>query len=123
MFHQQGYLLSAVAVAGCTVGRIYLCLQPRRNFPISQKGVSSPFERVPTLSAQSSIGPPPRRLFQLARPSNTASAVTRTPPRLIPTRIVCASKMPPLILHNVPDEELYIGEDGIQRPYAMLYPQ
>lgn len=31
--------------------------------------------------------------------------------------------MPPLILHNVPDEELYIGEDGIQRPYAMLYPQ
>lgn len=31
--------------------------------------------------------------------------------------------MPPLILHNVPDEELYIGEDGVQRPYAMLYPQ
>jgi hypothetical protein len=30
--------------------------------------------------------------------------------------------MPPLILHNVPDEELYIGEDGIQRPYAMLFP-
>lgn len=31
--------------------------------------------------------------------------------------------MAPLILHNVPDEELYIGEDGIQRPYAMIYPQ
>ncbi|KAI0436513.1 hypothetical protein F4803DRAFT_222588 [Xylaria telfairii] len=30
--------------------------------------------------------------------------------------------MPPLILHNVPDEELYIGEDGIQRPYAMIWP-
>ncbi|ROW13641.1 hypothetical protein VPNG_04528 [Cytospora leucostoma] len=30
--------------------------------------------------------------------------------------------MAPLILHNVPDEELYIGEDGIQRPYAMIYP-
>jgi hypothetical protein len=30
--------------------------------------------------------------------------------------------MPPLILHNVPDEELYVGEDGIQRPYAMLFP-
>ncbi|TVY64285.1 Nucleoporin [Lachnellula suecica] len=30
--------------------------------------------------------------------------------------------MPPLILHNVPDEELYTGEDGIQRPYAMLFP-
>jgi hypothetical protein len=30
--------------------------------------------------------------------------------------------MPPLILHNVPDEELYVGEDGIQRPYAMVFP-
>jgi len=30
--------------------------------------------------------------------------------------------MPPLILHNVPDEELYVGEDGVQRPYAMLFP-
>ncbi|TVY27021.1 Nucleoporin [Lachnellula hyalina] len=30
--------------------------------------------------------------------------------------------MPPLILHNVPDEELYVGDDGIQRPYAMLFP-
>ncbi|KEZ39276.1 hypothetical protein SAPIO_CDS9950 [Scedosporium apiospermum] len=31
--------------------------------------------------------------------------------------------MAPLILHNVPDEELYIGDDGIQRPYAMVFPQ
>lgn len=31
--------------------------------------------------------------------------------------------MAPLILHNVPDEELYIGEDGIQRPYAMIFSQ
>ncbi|KAI0192836.1 hypothetical protein F4808DRAFT_442644 [Astrocystis sublimbata] len=31
--------------------------------------------------------------------------------------------MPPLILHNVPDEELYTGEDGIQRPYAMVWPE
>ncbi|KAI1116588.1 hypothetical protein F5Y14DRAFT_405874 [Nemania sp. NC0429] len=30
--------------------------------------------------------------------------------------------MPPLILHNVPDEELYTGEDGIRRPYAMIWP-
>ncbi|KAI1815412.1 hypothetical protein GGS20DRAFT_543666 [Poronia punctata] len=30
--------------------------------------------------------------------------------------------MPPLILHNVPDEELYTGEDGVQRPYAMVWP-
>lgn len=30
--------------------------------------------------------------------------------------------MPPLILHNVPDDELYVGEDGVQRPYAMLFP-
>jgi hypothetical protein len=30
--------------------------------------------------------------------------------------------MPPLILHNVPDEELYVGEDGVQRPYAMVFP-
>ncbi|KAI1328641.1 hypothetical protein F5Y16DRAFT_368221 [Xylariaceae sp. FL0255] len=29
----------------------------------------------------------------------------------------------PLILHNVPDEELYTGEDGIQRPYAMIWPE
>ncbi|KAK1701162.1 hypothetical protein BDP55DRAFT_722404 [Colletotrichum godetiae] len=31
--------------------------------------------------------------------------------------------MAPLILHNVPDEELYIGDDGIKRPYAMVFPQ
>lgn len=31
--------------------------------------------------------------------------------------------MAPLILHNVPDEELYVGDDGIQRPYAMVFPQ
>ncbi|KAI3321553.1 hypothetical protein HD806DRAFT_156084 [Xylariaceae sp. AK1471] len=31
--------------------------------------------------------------------------------------------MPPLILHNVPDEELYTGEDGVQRPYAMVWPE
>ncbi|TAQ85535.1 hypothetical protein B7494_g6152 [Chlorociboria aeruginascens] len=30
--------------------------------------------------------------------------------------------MPPLILHNVPDDELYTGDDGIQRPYAVLFP-
>lgn len=27
----------------------------------------------------------------------------------------------PLILHNVPDDELYVGEDGVQRPYAMIF--
>jgi len=31
--------------------------------------------------------------------------------------------MAPLILHNVPDEELYIGDDGIKRPYAIMFPQ
>ncbi|SPQ19669.1 97a089b4-84f4-4283-8635-25d1d530ee09 [Thermothielavioides terrestris] len=31
--------------------------------------------------------------------------------------------MAPLILHNVPDEELYVGDDGIQRPYAMVFSQ
>ncbi|KAM3075305.1 hypothetical protein ACMFMG_007253 [Clarireedia jacksonii] len=30
--------------------------------------------------------------------------------------------MPPLILHNVPEDECYIGEDGVRRPYAMLFP-
>ncbi|KAK5991129.1 Nuclear pore protein NUP53 [Cladobotryum mycophilum] len=29
--------------------------------------------------------------------------------------------MAPLILHNVPDEECYVGEDGIKRPYAMIF--
>ncbi|KAI0838158.1 hypothetical protein F5Y06DRAFT_268706 [Hypoxylon sp. FL0890] len=29
--------------------------------------------------------------------------------------------MRPLILHNVPDEELYTGDDGVQRPYAMYW--
>ncbi|XXH03173.1 hypothetical protein Hte_009569 [Hypoxylon texense] len=29
--------------------------------------------------------------------------------------------MRPLIVHNVPDEELYTGDDGIQRPYAMYW--
>ncbi|KAK4133347.1 hypothetical protein BT67DRAFT_442793 [Trichocladium antarcticum] len=31
--------------------------------------------------------------------------------------------MAPLILHNVPEEELYVGDDGIRRPYAMVFPQ
>ncbi|KAK4164193.1 hypothetical protein QBC43DRAFT_262742 [Cladorrhinum sp. PSN259] len=31
--------------------------------------------------------------------------------------------MAPLILHNVPDDELYVGEDGVKRPFAMLFPQ
>ncbi|KAF6806903.1 hypothetical protein CSOJ01_08555 [Colletotrichum sojae] len=31
--------------------------------------------------------------------------------------------MAPLILHNVPDDELYIGDDGVKRPYAMVFPQ
>lgn len=31
--------------------------------------------------------------------------------------------MPPLILHNVPDDECYIGEDGVKRPYAMIFNQ
>ncbi|KAH8202341.1 hypothetical protein TruAng_003513 [Truncatella angustata] len=31
--------------------------------------------------------------------------------------------MRPLILHNVPDEELYTGDDGITRPYAMIFPE
>jgi hypothetical protein len=30
--------------------------------------------------------------------------------------------MPPLILHNVPDDELYVGDDGVQRPYAIVFP-
>ena len=29
--------------------------------------------------------------------------------------------MAPLILHNVPDDECYIGEDGVKRPYAMYF--
>ncbi|KAI0425883.1 hypothetical protein F5Y09DRAFT_86423 [Xylaria sp. FL1042] len=31
--------------------------------------------------------------------------------------------MPPLILHNVPDEEFYTGDDGVQRPYAIVWPE
>ncbi|KAI2610475.1 hypothetical protein GGR54DRAFT_651795 [Hypoxylon sp. NC1633] len=31
--------------------------------------------------------------------------------------------MRPLIVHNVPDEELYTGDDGVQRPYAMYWPE
>ncbi|KAM0545135.1 hypothetical protein ACHAPJ_011480 [Fusarium lateritium] len=31
--------------------------------------------------------------------------------------------MAPLILHNVPDDECYIGDDGIKRPYAMYFNQ
>ncbi|KAI1007848.1 Nucleoporin [Podosphaera aphanis] len=30
--------------------------------------------------------------------------------------------MAPLILHSVPEDELYVGEDGIRRPYALLFP-
>ncbi|KAF4509009.1 hypothetical protein G6O67_005322 [Ophiocordyceps sinensis] len=31
--------------------------------------------------------------------------------------------MAPLILHNVPDDECYVGDDGIKRPYAMIFNQ
>lgn len=31
--------------------------------------------------------------------------------------------MAPLILHNVPDDECYVGDDGIKRPYAMYFNQ
>ncbi|KAI1261477.1 hypothetical protein F5Y18DRAFT_401322 [Xylariaceae sp. FL1019] len=31
--------------------------------------------------------------------------------------------MRPLIVHNVPDEERYTGQDGVQRPYAMIWPE
>ncbi|CAM1506265.1 Fc.00g059060.m01.CDS01 [Cosmosporella sp. VM-42] len=31
--------------------------------------------------------------------------------------------MAPLILHNVPDDECYIGDDGVKRPYAMYFNQ
>lgn len=47
---------------------------------------------------------------------------TDSSPLLITVGTHCCS-MAPLILHNVPEEELYIGEDGVQRPYAMIYPQ
>jgi hypothetical protein len=30
--------------------------------------------------------------------------------------------MAPLILHNVPEDELYVGDDGVTRPYAMVFP-
>lgn len=35
---------------------------------------------------------------------------------------ISAAKMP-LILHNVPDDERYIGDDGVTRPYAMVFGQ
>ncbi|RCI12265.1 hypothetical protein L249_0743 [Ophiocordyceps polyrhachis-furcata BCC 54312] len=31
--------------------------------------------------------------------------------------------MAPLILHNVPDDECYVGEDGVKRPYAIYFNQ
>ncbi|PNY27496.1 Uncharacterized protein TCAP_02574 [Tolypocladium capitatum] len=31
--------------------------------------------------------------------------------------------MAPLILHNVPDDECYVGDDGVKRPYAMIFNQ
>ncbi|RDA95337.1 hypothetical protein CP533_3461 [Ophiocordyceps camponoti-saundersi (nom. inval.)] len=31
--------------------------------------------------------------------------------------------MAPLILHNVPDDECYVGDDGVKRPYAIYFNQ
>jgi hypothetical protein len=31
--------------------------------------------------------------------------------------------MAPLIVHGVTEEELYVGDDGIKRPYAMVFAQ
>jgi len=29
--------------------------------------------------------------------------------------------MPPFPIHGVPEDELYVGNDGVQRPYGMQY--
>ena len=29
--------------------------------------------------------------------------------------------MPPFAIHGVPEDELYVGNDGVQRPYGMQY--
>lgn len=40
---------------------------------------------------------------------------------LHPARIAWPScTMAPLVLHNVPDEELYTGKDGVTRPFAVI---
>lgn len=66
--------------------------------------------------------PPLSAAIHLVRLSITPWIFADSSLLLIPIGTHCCS-MAPLILHNVPDEELYIGEDGVQRPYAMIYPQ
>lgn len=53
--------------------------------------------------------------------SNTISTSVASSTYLSKFQTQTLYSMPPLILHNVPDEELYVGEDGIQRPYAMVF--
>jgi hypothetical protein len=65
----------------------------------------------------------PRKLstFKILRLNKTFPSLASCNHFLTNERAAIAN-MPPLILHNVPDEELYVGDDGIQRPYAMYFP-
>ena len=60
-------------------------------------------------------------LPRIPRPTLHALAIGRV--SALQNYCLDAQAMAPLILHNVPDDELYIGDDGIKRPYAMLFGQ
>lgn len=60
-------------------------------------------------------------VLQTISPKNSllTAAYVSNPSRFL---VLEATAMP-LILHNVPDDELYVGDDGVQRPYAMVFAQ
>lgn len=72
---------------------------------------------------------PPKKSFFLPASNSTSNsallAIGRVSSAFPPCKITTeeARTMAPLILHNVPDDELYIGDDGVKRPYAMLFSQ
>lgn len=77
----------------------------------------------------STFSPPPKKSFFLPASNSTSNpallAIGRVSSAFPPCKITTeeARTMAPLILHNVPDDELYIGDDGVKRPYAMLFSQ
>lgn len=102
--------------------------RPRHFFvphhPRAEEGITAPRRPPPASfrlflyrSVQNTTQFCARRLIESSRSSSRQTFQ----PRQRPLRT--NDTMAPLILHNVPDEELYVGDDGIKRPYAMVFPQ
>lgn len=70
------------------------------------------------MAARKNLTPLPSLLQRQTKRQKVQQVNTRTS-----IAISSSIAMAPLILHNVPDEECYVGDDGVKRPYAMYFKQ